>query len=69
MAVVDRDLIGDSTHAYLIGIGGVGMSALARVLKQLKRAIMSYCIGKQVMVCNQSLQNINGMDEPLTLVG
>jgi len=33
MRVVDRDLVGDSRSAYLIGIGGVGMSALARVLK------------------------------------
>ncbi len=29
----DEDYIGKSGHAYLIGIGGVGMSALARVLK------------------------------------
>ena len=33
MSVTERDLVGDSRHAYLIGIGGVGMSALARVLK------------------------------------
>jgi UDP-N-acetylmuramate--alanine ligase len=33
MAINPRDIIGDSRHAYLIGIGGVGMSALARVLK------------------------------------
>ncbi len=33
MTLLDRDLIGDSRKAYFIGIGGVGMSALARVLK------------------------------------
>lgn len=33
MSFTERDLVGDSRHAYLIGIGGVGMSALARVLK------------------------------------
>lgn len=33
MPVIDTDLIGSSRHAYLIGIGGVGMSALGRVLK------------------------------------
>jgi UDP-N-acetylmuramate--alanine ligase len=33
MDTFDSDLIGASRHAYLIGIGGVGMSALARVLK------------------------------------
>lgn len=31
--MTDKDLVGNSKHAYLIGIGGVGMSALARVLK------------------------------------
>ncbi len=33
MPVIDSDLIGKSRSAYFIGIGGVGMSALARVLK------------------------------------
>ena len=33
MKIIDRDLISGVRHAYLIGIGGVGMSALARVLK------------------------------------
>jgi UDP-N-acetylmuramate--alanine ligase len=33
MAITHANLIGGSRHAYLIGIGGVGMSALARVLK------------------------------------
>lgn len=33
MSVIDRDLIGHSRKAYFIGIGGVGMSALARVLQ------------------------------------
>lgn len=33
MNVIETDLIGDSRQAYFIGIGGVGMSALARVLK------------------------------------
>ena len=27
--MTDKDLVGNSKHAYLIGIGGVGMSALA----------------------------------------
>src|SRR5690349_6773327 len=31
----DENLIHGVRHAYLIGIGGVGMSALARVLKHL----------------------------------
>ncbi len=31
--MIDQDLVGNAKHAYLIGIGGVGMSALARVLK------------------------------------
>ncbi len=35
MAAFYQDLIGSSKYAYLIGIGGVGMSALARVLKYL----------------------------------
>lgn len=30
---LDSDLVTGANHAYLIGIGGVGMSALARVLK------------------------------------
>ncbi len=33
MTVIDEDLIGASRRAFFIGIGGVGMSALARVLK------------------------------------
>jgi UDP-N-acetylmuramate--alanine ligase len=33
MKIIDEDLIGGMRSAYLIGIGGVGMSALARVLK------------------------------------
>ncbi|MDD5216999.1 MAG: UDP-N-acetylmuramate--L-alanine ligase [Candidatus Omnitrophica bacterium] len=33
MIDTSRDIIGSSHHVYLIGIGGVGMSALARVLK------------------------------------
>ena len=33
MPINDRDLLGHARHAYLIGIGGCGMSALARVLK------------------------------------
>src|SRR5262245_3064753 len=33
MGIIDRDLVSGAQHAYLIGIGGVGMSALARVLK------------------------------------
>ncbi|HXV27617.1 MAG TPA: UDP-N-acetylmuramate--L-alanine ligase [bacterium] len=33
MAALYQDLIGSSKHVYLIGIGGVGMSALARILK------------------------------------
>ncbi len=33
MGAILDDLIGNSRHAYFIGIGGVGMSALARVLK------------------------------------
>ena len=33
MPVIDSDLIGKSRSIYFIGIGGVGMSALARVLK------------------------------------
>ncbi len=35
MAAFYQDLIGSSKYAYLIGIGGIGMSALARVLKYL----------------------------------
>lgn len=31
--IIDQDLVAGTRHAYLIGIGGVGMSALARVLK------------------------------------
>lgn len=34
MSIIDRDLVAGARHAYLIGIGGVGMSALARVLKK-----------------------------------
>ncbi len=33
MSAIDLDLIAGVRHAYFIGIGGVGMSALARVLK------------------------------------
>ena len=33
MTMIDRDLIGACRSAYFIGIGGVGMSALARFLK------------------------------------
>lgn len=33
MSIVDSNLIDRSRHAYFIGIGGVGMSALARVLR------------------------------------
>ncbi len=33
MRAIEKDLVGSSQKAYFIGIGGVGMSALARVLK------------------------------------
>lgn len=33
MGIIDGNLIADAHRAYFIGIGGVGMSALARVLK------------------------------------
>lgn len=33
MAITEQDLIANTRHAYFIGIGGVGMSAIARVLK------------------------------------
>lgn len=33
MRIIEQDLIGTAKNIYLIGIGGVGMSALARVLK------------------------------------
>lgn len=39
MKVIDQDLIQDSREAYLIGIGGSGMSGLARILKHLGLAV------------------------------
>jgi len=35
MKIISENLIRDSRSAYLIGIGGSGMSGLARILKHL----------------------------------